>query len=82
MIFHNPENSGDSGSTSIPDVFPPCFNTNMFDSKLLSATFKLEASVADDGESRYLSASYKTVAVRYRFLPAILMEFPSDDYSD
>ena len=84
MIFHNPENSGDSGSTSIPDVFLPvliliCLIPNYW---VLLLNWRHQVQTADDWESKYLSASYKTVAVRYRFLPAILMEFPSDESSD
>jgi len=49
----------------------------IFDSKLFIATFSCE--VSDDNPYRYFSDWSKRFAVRYLFLPAIFIEFPSDD---
>ena len=40
------------------------------------------SSETSEVPSRYLSVCNKRLAVRYRFLPAMLIEFPSDDPRD
>ncbi len=73
------ENSGGKGLNSTPEMRPPSFKLMIFDCKLFIATFRCEMS---EDPSRYLSVCNKRLAVRYRFLPAILIEFPSDDCRD
>ena len=60
---------------------PPCFNTDILGSKFSIAALNLERSVVDK-DCKYFSASNNALPVRYRFLPAILMEFPSAESSD
>ena len=40
------------------------------------------SSETSEVPSRYLSVCNKRLAVRYRFLPAMLIEFPNDDPRD
>jgi hypothetical protein len=75
------ENSDESGFNSIPDRA----EADMFDSKLSIAAFNPEGLLLLDDkeeESKYFSVSNSRVAVRYRFLPAILIEFPNAESSD
>jgi hypothetical protein len=60
----------------MPEIVPPCFKVKIFDYKLSIALLRCEMS---EDPSRNFSVYNKRLAAGYRFLPAILTEFPNDD---
>jgi hypothetical protein len=52
------------------------------ESRKLITALSEEEEEEEDKPYRYFSVCNNKLAVRYRFLPAILIEFPNDDCSD
>src|SRR5947209_6363122 len=77
--FQRSKTLEERGFKSTPEIIPPCFRVIMFDCRLFIAPFSCEVS---EDPSRYFSVWNRRFEVRYRFFPAILIEFPNDDCSD
>jgi len=75
-VFQRFKKFEEIGFNSTPETVPPCFNVRMFVCKLFIAALSCEES---EDPSRNFSACNSRLEVRYRFLPAILIELPNDD---
>ncbi len=74
MLSQSLKNSSGNGFSSISDIFPPCFNVNMFVSNSLIPELILELSLLFPKKNSAIS--YIRLDERNRFLPAIFIEFP------